>query len=60
MKKKYSTPSFETYDLYIEGKIAINVNSGTDSAISSEDDYFTNKKKPQTDIWGNEPKGIWD
>ena len=60
MKKKYSTPSFETYGLYIEGIIAISVNSDPNSAIRSEDDYLTNKKTPQTDIWGNEPKGIWD
>lgn len=62
MKKTYIIPQSQQINLYLEGEVALTVTSGSDSSITDESDYLSNRKGNQT-IWGgNEEKkegGIW-
>lgn len=62
MKKTYIIPQSQQINLFLEGEVALTVTSNSESNITDESDYLSNRKGNQT-IWGgNEEKkegGIW-
>lgn len=61
MKKGYKQPQATAIEFFSENDMAgatITVGSHTEDAITSEDNFLSNKK--DSPIWGESKNGMWD
>ena len=60
MKKKYTAPTAEAINFYMENEVAglTLLSGGNDPQIESDDEILSNKK--QNPIWGEQNNGMWN
>ena len=59
MKKKYIAPTAQSYELFWENGVALNILSTQgDPTLDDENEILSNKK--DNPIWGESKSGMWD